>query len=156
MLGIPASSSDQSGKTTEQIAAHLLRLDDEKKMVLEKIFCFESEKKQHILVLDTLESVEPTRRCYHLVGDALIPRTVEEIRPSLVENCTKITKTIETLSKTLENLTCQYTKLAKTLQPALEQGVVKIPSERTVDNVSPNQTKDFVGNVTGKGGGVLV
>ena len=49
--------------------------------------CFRSE---HKLVLDALQSLEPERKCYRLVGGVLVERTAAEVRPAVgsnVEGC---------------------------------------------------------------------
>ena len=45
------------------------------------------------LVLDAFKKVEPTRKCFRLIGGVLVERTVEEIKPSLDENLVNVCDT---------------------------------------------------------------
>ena len=47
----------------------------------------------HRLVLDAFKKVEPTRKCFRLIGGVLVERTVEEIKPSLDENLVNVCDT---------------------------------------------------------------
>lgn len=38
------------------------------------------------LVIDTLKEVDPSRKCYRLVGGVLVERTVKEVLPALENN----------------------------------------------------------------------
>jgi len=44
----------------------------------------------HRLVLDAFKKVEPTRKCFRLIGGVLVERTVQEIQPSLEENLVNV------------------------------------------------------------------
>ena len=46
------------------------------------------------LVLDAFKKVEPTRKCFRLIGGVLVERTVQEIKPSLEENLVNVCVTI--------------------------------------------------------------
>lgn len=38
------------------------------------------------LVIDTLKEVDPSRKCFRLVGGVLVERTVKEVLPALENN----------------------------------------------------------------------
>lgn len=38
------------------------------------------------LVAEALERMEPTRKCYRMIGGVLIERTAEEVRPAILKN----------------------------------------------------------------------
>lgn len=40
----------------------------------------------HSLVIDTLKEVDPSRKCFRLVGGVLVERTVKEVLPALENN----------------------------------------------------------------------
>jgi prefoldin subunit 2 len=42
------------------------------------------------LVLDAFKKVDPTRKCFRLIGGVLVERTVQEIQPSLEENLANV------------------------------------------------------------------
>uniref|UniRef100_A0A8C0GY37 Prefoldin subunit 2 n=1 Tax=Chelonoidis abingdonii TaxID=106734 RepID=A0A8C0GY37_CHEAB len=56
----------------------------------------------HSLVIDTLRDVDPTRKCYRMVGGVLVERTVKEVLPALESNKEQINKIIETLTQQLQ------------------------------------------------------
>ena len=51
-----------------------------------KIFIqLEEEKKEHLLVISTIENLEKDRKCWRMIGGALVERTVGEVLPALQE-----------------------------------------------------------------------
>lgn len=58
----------------------------------------EEEKREHILVIDSIKSLEPERKCWRLVGGVLVERSLAEVMTSLKEN-------VEMLDKTSQNYT---------------------------------------------------
>nr|XP_032637123.1 prefoldin subunit 2 [Chelonoidis abingdonii] len=63
---------------------------------------FSSVCLSHSLVIDTLRDVDPTRKCYRMVGGVLVERTVKEVLPALESNKEQINKIIETLTQQLQ------------------------------------------------------
>lgn len=47
---------------------------------------FEMEINEHSLVIDTLKEVDPSRKCFRLMGGVLVERTVKEVLPALENN----------------------------------------------------------------------
>lgn len=43
------------------------------------------------LVIDTLKDVDPSRKCFRLVGGVLVERTVKEVLPALQTNKEQVT-----------------------------------------------------------------
>lgn len=43
------------------------------------------------LVIETLKDVDPTRKCFRLVGGVLVERTVKEVLPALESNKEQVT-----------------------------------------------------------------
>ncbi|NWH50016.1 PFD2 protein, partial [Fregata magnificens] len=60
------------------------------------------ELNEHSLVIETLREVDPTRKCYRMVGGILVERTVKEVLPALENNKEQISKIIETLNQQLQ------------------------------------------------------
>uniref|UniRef100_A0A4W3GUY0 Prefoldin subunit 2 n=1 Tax=Callorhinchus milii TaxID=7868 RepID=A0A4W3GUY0_CALMI len=50
------------------------------------------------LVIDTLKEVEPTRKCYRMVGGVLVERTVKEVLPALEINKEQLAKLIDSFA----------------------------------------------------------
>ena len=49
----------------------------------------------HRLVIETLNDVDPDRKCFRMIGGVLVERTVKEVTPALSNNRDKMTKLIE-------------------------------------------------------------
>lgn len=45
------------------------------------------------LVIETLKEVDPSRKCFRLVGGVLVERTVKEVLPALENNKEQVTGT---------------------------------------------------------------
>ncbi|XP_053224154.1 prefoldin subunit 2 [Podarcis raffonei] len=99
-----ASSAGGAGKamTAEQVVAGFNRLRQEQRGLASKAAELEMELNEHKLVIETLREVDPTRKCYRMVGGVLVERTVKEVLPALENNKEQINKIIETLTQQLQ------------------------------------------------------
>ncbi|XP_048369381.1 prefoldin subunit 2 [Sphaerodactylus townsendi] len=88
--------------TAEQVVAGFNRLRQEQRGLASKAAELEMELNEHKLVIETLREVDPTRKCYRMVGGVLVERTVKEVLPALESNKEQISKIIETLSQQLQ------------------------------------------------------
>ncbi|XP_065607629.1 prefoldin subunit 2 [Cyrtonyx montezumae] len=89
--------------TAEQVVARFNRLRQEQRGLASKTAELELELNEHGLVIETLREVDPTRKCYRMVGGILVERTVKEVLPALEGNREQISKIIETLSQQLQS-----------------------------------------------------
>uniref|UniRef100_A0A8C8VR70 Prefoldin subunit 2 n=1 Tax=Pelusios castaneus TaxID=367368 RepID=A0A8C8VR70_9SAUR len=98
------SAPTAAGKalTAEQVVAGFNRLRQEQRGLASKAAELELELNEHSLVIDTLREVDPTRKCYRMVGGVLVERTVKEVLPALENNKEQINKIIETLTQQLQ------------------------------------------------------
>ncbi|XP_034955125.1 prefoldin subunit 2 [Zootoca vivipara] len=103
-VGAAASAGGPHGKamTAEQVVAGFNRLRQEQRGLASKAAELEMELNEHKLVLETLREVDPTRKCYRMVGGVLVERTVKEVLPALENNKEQINKIIETLTQQLQ------------------------------------------------------
>ncbi|XP_053134843.1 prefoldin subunit 2 [Hemicordylus capensis] len=88
--------------TAEQVVAGFNRLRQEQRGLASKAAELEMELNEHKLVIETLREVDPTRKCYRMVGGVLVERTVKEVLPALENNKEQINKIIETLGQQLQ------------------------------------------------------
>ncbi|XP_061462104.1 prefoldin subunit 2 [Rhineura floridana] len=106
--GGPAAATAGAGTgaakalTAEQVVAGFNRLRQEQRGLASKAAELEMELNEHKLVIETLREVDPTRKCYRMVGGVLVERTVKEVLPALENNKEQINKIIETLSQQLQ------------------------------------------------------
>ncbi|XP_074979114.1 prefoldin subunit 2 [Caretta caretta] len=108
----PTAPSTGKGLTAEQVVAGFNRLRQEQRGLASKAAELELELNEHrdlssiclsySLVIDTLREVDPTRKCYRMVGGVLVERTVKEVLPALESNKEQINKIIETLTQQLQ------------------------------------------------------
>ncbi|EFJ47276.1 hypothetical protein VOLCADRAFT_105238 [Volvox carteri f. nagariensis] len=67
-----------------------------------KITELAAEVTEHKLVLEALEKVDKDRKCFRLVGDMLVERTVKETMPAVAKNKENLEATINTLKQQLD------------------------------------------------------
>lgn len=51
-----------------------------------KIGELEMERQEHVLVLNAISPLEPSRKCFRLIGGILVERTVGEVLPAVQRN----------------------------------------------------------------------
>ncbi|XP_078276528.1 prefoldin subunit 2 [Rhinoraja longicauda] len=96
----PASAC---GPSPEQVLAGFNRLRQEQRGLAGKGAELEQEVAEHGLVIDTLAEVDPSRKCYRMVGGVLVERTVKEVLPALENNRQQLVKLIETLNSQIQS-----------------------------------------------------
>mmetsp|Transcript_36980 Transcript_36980/g.82204 ORF Transcript_36980/g.82204 Transcript_36980/m.82204 type:complete len:137 (+) Transcript_36980:252-662(+) len=64
-----------------------------------KITEFSAEVAEHDMVLKALEPMEGTRRCFRLVGEVLVERTVSEVMPAVAKNKENLESVIQSLQE---------------------------------------------------------
>ncbi|XP_010779974.1 prefoldin subunit 2 [Notothenia coriiceps] len=75
-----------SGPSAEQVVATFQRMRQEQRSMASKSADFEMDINEHSLVIETLKEVDPSRKCFRLVGGVLVERTVKEVLPALESN----------------------------------------------------------------------
>ena len=82
---------------------------------MSRIAEIESERQEHALVIDTLTTMEQSRRCHRLVGGVLVQRNVGEVLPELQSSLKSIDVVLNQFSdqlikkeKDMENFMVQY------------------------------------------------
>ncbi|XP_030329925.1 prefoldin subunit 2 [Strigops habroptila] len=143
--GRPAAGG--KAPTAEQVVARFNRLRQEQRGLASKAAELELELNEHSLVIETLRDVDPTRKCYRMVGGILVERTVKEVLPALESNKEQISKIIATLNQQLQ-------AKGRELNEFREQHQIRLVGED-----EPRQPPgDGAGGAAAKGGsaGVLV
>uniref|UniRef100_A0A3P9IT50 Prefoldin subunit 2 n=1 Tax=Oryzias latipes TaxID=8090 RepID=A0A3P9IT50_ORYLA len=96
------SSSSAAGKqpaqSAEQVVATFQRMRQEQRSMASKAAELEMDINEHSLVIETLKEVDPSRKCYRLVGGVLVERTVKEVLPALENNKEQISKATESIN----------------------------------------------------------
>ncbi|XP_031949200.1 prefoldin subunit 2 [Corvus moneduloides] len=90
------------GLSAEQVVSRFNRLRQDQRGLASKAAELELELNEHSLVIETLREVDPTRKCFRMVGGVLVERTVKEVLPALESNKEQISKLIEALAQQLQ------------------------------------------------------
>ncbi|XP_028330418.1 prefoldin subunit 2 [Gouania willdenowi] len=91
-----------SGVSAEQVVGTFQRMRQEQRSMASKAADMEMEINEHSLVIDTLKEVDPSRKCFRLVGGVLVERTVKEVLPALEANKQQISKVVETINTQMQ------------------------------------------------------
>ncbi|KAF6728185.1 Prefoldin subunit 2 [Oryzias melastigma] len=81
-----SAAGKQSAQSAEQVVATFQRMRQEQRSMASKAAELEMDINEHSLVIETLKEVDPSRKCYRLVGGVLVERTVKEVLPALENN----------------------------------------------------------------------
>ncbi|WOL05052.1 hypothetical protein Cni_G13775 [Canna indica] len=110
--------------------------------IYSKITELEMEVSEHSLVIGAIQPLDPSRRCYRMVGDVLVERTVEEVLPAVQRNKEGLEEVISRLNEALE-------KKKKEIQEFELKYKIKIKK-------ADNETKEDTNQKEGSAQGVLV
>ncbi|XP_029311084.1 prefoldin subunit 2 [Cottoperca gobio] len=97
-----SAGGKQSGPSAEQVVATFQRMRQEQRSMASKSADLEMEINEHGLVIETLKEVDPSRKCFRLVGGVLVERTVKEVLPALESNKEQISKIIESINTQMQ------------------------------------------------------
>merc|ERR1719379_2323269 len=121
MAAASAGSKDEE-PTPQQIQQTFQQLEKECSVYLNKIAELEQEVTEHNLVLKAFEKVEPTRRCFRMIGGVLVERTVSEVKPAVESNKEKISQATAQLSEQLKKKSEQRTEFQQKYGDGINRG----------------------------------
>nr|CAB3264795.1 prefoldin subunit 2-like [Phallusia mammillata] len=85
----------------EEIVEGFNQLRQEQRRIAAKVAELDADKAEHRAVIDALSEVSGNRKCYRLIGDVLVERTVGDVLPALTKNREQISMLTEDLNKQL-------------------------------------------------------
>ncbi|XP_063980685.1 prefoldin subunit 2 [Diachasmimorpha longicaudata] len=94
-------SQTKGGKSNEEILAAFQALRNDQRLMASKLSEMEMELNEHKIVIDTLKTVDPKRKCYRMIGGILCEQVVGEVLPNLTANKEQLTKVIASLQDQL-------------------------------------------------------
>ncbi|CAL9158483.1 unnamed protein product, partial [Musa hybrid cultivar] len=98
------SSSDSREPVNEQIILNTYaNMRSEINQIYSKITELEMEVSEHSLVIGAIQPLDPSRRCYRMVGGVLVERTIKEVVPAVQHNKEGLEEVIARLNEALEN-----------------------------------------------------
>ncbi|KAJ3172135.1 hypothetical protein HDU88_006950 [Geranomyces variabilis] len=93
----PAPAAADKRPSDQEIVNTLNAMKQEMNAIASKLGELEMEKDEHQLVIDTIKPLEPTRKCFRLVGGVLVERTVKDVLPAVETNMEGIQNIIKQL-----------------------------------------------------------
>lgn len=98
-----AAGSEGKEPMNEQVIANMYAaMRSEINQYYSKITELEMEVSEHSLVISAIEPLDPSRRCYRMVGGVLVERTIKEVLPAVKRNKEGLEEVIARLNETLE------------------------------------------------------
>ncbi|KAL3314904.1 hypothetical protein Ciccas_006469 [Cichlidogyrus casuarinus] len=86
----------------QEILEGFNKLRSEQQAIARNIADLEINQHEQIRVIATLKGVEPIRKCFRLIDDVLVEKTVQDILPTLISEESKMKPAIEDLKEQLE------------------------------------------------------
>lgn len=102
---IMASSveGDRREPVNEQVVANMYAsMRSELNQIYSKITELEMEVSEHSLVINAIQPLDPSRRCYRMIGGVLVERTIKEVLPAVQRNKEGLEEVIARLNEALE------------------------------------------------------
>lgn len=81
-----ATMSGGELKSEQAVVSKFQQLLEERNTLSTAAIERRSEVAEHDLVIKTLEPLDPARKCYRLIGDVMVERTVAEVLPAVTDN----------------------------------------------------------------------
>ncbi|KNA17870.1 hypothetical protein SOVF_075980 [Spinacia oleracea] len=96
-------SRSEAGPVNEQAVANLYgSMRTELNQIYSKMTELEIEVSEHSLVMNAIQPLDPSRRCYRMIGGVLVERTIKEVLPAVQRNKEGIEEVIGRLNEALE------------------------------------------------------
>lgn len=95
-------SGEEELSTQGQIVERFSSMREEVNALWSKMTELSSEASEHEQVIKALDPMEPSRKCFRLIGDVLVERTVGEVLPAVRKNEEGIKEVLESYAKELE------------------------------------------------------
>lgn len=97
-----ASGADKEPINEQVIANTYANMRSEMNQLYSKITELEMEVSEHSLVIDAIEPLDPSRRCYRMIGGVLVERTIKEVLPAVQRNKDGLEEVIARMNEALE------------------------------------------------------
>ncbi|CUV07451.1 unnamed protein product [Cryptosporidium hominis] len=127
-------STDKERASREKIS----QLDRKLKVLSSKISELSQDSKEHGLVLNAFEKVDPERRCFRVIGGVMVERTVKTVKPALEKEKAALDSAISELEKQYESIEEELKTLIENLSKDSNMG---IPSSASASSSSSSEVK---------------
>ncbi|GAB2213121.1 hypothetical protein Droror1_Dr00021140 [Drosera rotundifolia] len=96
-------SKSAAESATEQLIVNKYgAMRTEMNQIYSKITELEMEVSEHSLVMNAIQPLDPSRRCYRMIGGVLVERTIKEVLPAVQRNKEGLEEVIARLNEALE------------------------------------------------------
>jgi len=103
------------------VAAKYRQLQQETSALVSKILEIEEEKKEHELVMDTMKSLDETRKCWRLVNGVLFEKTKAQVIPEIETQVANMVNLIKQLSEAVALKKQEIFKLEQQYESVMKQ-----------------------------------
>ncbi|XP_059632499.1 prefoldin subunit 2-like [Cornus florida] len=100
-----AGQAEGGGKEpkNEQAVANIYgSMRSEISQIYSKITELEIEVSEHSLVINAIQPLDPSRKCYRMIGGVLVERTIKEVMPAVQRNKEGLEEVIARLHEALD------------------------------------------------------
>lgn len=102
-ISMARAEGDSKEPINEQAVANIYAsMKTEINQIYSKITELEMEVSEHSLVINAIKPLDPSRRCYRMIGGVLVERTVVEVLPAVERNKEGLEEVIGRLTEALE------------------------------------------------------
>lgn len=102
LFSIMAGRSEAEPVNEQAVANIYASLRSEINQIYSKITELEMEVSEHSLVINAIQPLDPSRRCYRMIGGVLVERTIKEVLPAVQRNKEGLEEVIARLNEALE------------------------------------------------------
>lgn len=97
------AEGDPKEPVNEQVIANTYAaMRSELSQIYSKITELEMEVSEHSLVINAIQPLDQSRRCYRMIGGVLVERTIQEVLPAVRRNKEGLEEVIARLNEALE------------------------------------------------------
>ncbi|XP_058721904.1 prefoldin subunit 2 [Vicia villosa] len=98
-----SKAEDRKEPVNEQAVANMYAaMRSDLNQIYTKITELEMEVSEHSLVLNAIQPLDQSRRCYRMIGGVLVERTIKEVLPAVQRNKEGLEEVVARLNETLE------------------------------------------------------
>eukprot|EP00878_Enallax_costatus_P006547 GHUV01006864.1.p1 GENE.GHUV01006864.1~~GHUV01006864.1.p1 ORF type:complete len:148 (+),score=44.73 GHUV01006864.1:465-908(+) len=146
-------SSEPAFKSEQEVVARFQEMRQNVSTLFSKLSDIEQEAQEHDLVIKQLQPMDKTRKCYRMIGDVLVERTVAETLPAVMRNR-------EGLGNVMKQLQTQLETQQKALAEFQQKYKIRVmqPGEQDSGDAGDRQTaaKPAAGEDSKGSAGVLI
>ena len=114
--GMPAI---EEGLSVDEAQARLQALQQVCQELTRKINELDMDRTEHGLVIDALKPLDGGRKCFRMVGDVVVERTIDEVAPAVLKNRDAIVETMNKMGEaaSMVKVACSQQPHAATHRP---------------------------------------